>query len=126
MASTRNRNTEPNYRSEMTQYRDSANYKLYENSSHGTAYDTRWAGNGLNPGQIPCTQLAQNAIDIESFLFGVGSTNMVAIASQAPGVTVSIRPELTALKQCNVYDSRETVVPPPMRHDPTQRPFCIP
>jgi hypothetical protein len=52
MASTRNRNTRGNYNLEEKQYKNFENYTLYPNSQYGEAYDTKLAGNGLNPGQI--------------------------------------------------------------------------
>ena len=129
MASTRNKNTECNYRLEMRQYQENETYTLYAHSSHGAACDTRWAGNGLNPGQIPVNQLSKNGVDLESFLFGIGSTNLVDMANPSlvnPCCTKSITPELRTLKQCNVYDSRQVVVPKPMIHNPYERPFSIP
>jgi len=129
MASTRNKNTESNYRLEMQQYRNNENYTLYPHSSHGVASETRWAGNGLLPGQIPLTQLSNNGIDLESFLFGIGSTNLVDITSSMPSsacATVSITPDLKTLSNFNIYSSRSVIMPSPMRHNPNERPFCIP
>ena len=49
MASTRNKNTPGNYCLEQREYKESSNYTLYPNSQYGAAYNTRLAGNGLNP-----------------------------------------------------------------------------
>ena len=77
MASTRNRNTPGNYNLEQTEYRQSENYTLYANSQYGAAYNTRLPGNGLMPAQIPWNKMSYNAPDIESFLLGINSTNLV-------------------------------------------------
>ena len=77
MASTRNKNTPGNYCLEQKQFSNSQGYTLYPNSQYGAAYNTRFAGNGLNPAQIPWNKLSYNAPDIESFLFGINSTNLV-------------------------------------------------
>ena len=58
MASTRNKNTPGNYCLEQREYKESSNYTLYPNSQYGAAYNTRLAGNGLNPGQIPWNKLS--------------------------------------------------------------------
>lgn len=77
MASTRNKNTIGNYNLQQRQYRDMERYELYPNSQYGTAYDTKLLSNGINPGQIPWNQLSENAVQVESFLFGINSTNLV-------------------------------------------------
>ena len=50
MAATRNKNTPGNYCLDQKQYTDSSAWTLYANGANGEAYDTRLAGNGLNPG----------------------------------------------------------------------------
>ena len=97
MASTRNKNTKGNYNLEQRNHTLSSSYKLYPNSSHGVAYDTKQPGNGLNPGQLPANQLSHNSTDIESFLFGINSTNLVT------PVTTVMTPELTKLSNANIY-----------------------
>ena len=98
MASTRNKNTPGNYCLDQKQYTDSSAWSLYANGANGEAYDTRLAGNGLNPGQLPWTTLSYNSADIESFLFGINSTNLV---NPAPCLT----PELKNLKMANGFMS---------------------
>ena len=96
MASTRNKNTPGNYCLEEKQYKNFENYTLYPNSQYGTAYDTKLAGNGLLPAQIPWNKLSHNASDIESFLFGINSTNLV---NPAP----TFVPNLVTLESANIY-----------------------
>lgn len=117
MASTRNKNTQGNYNLEQRNSTLSASYKLYANSSHGAAYNTQLAGNGLNPGQIPGNQLSRNTADIESFLFGIGSTNLVD-----PAGSHNPKPELVSLNSAHLFEKSNTVMPVPLFLDKNQRP----
>ena len=119
MASTRNINTPGNYCMEQKQFAHSENYTLYKNSQYGAAYETRLPGVGLLPAQIPGNQLSQNTADIESFLFGINSTNLVNPA--APLV-----PKLTNLCQANIYEPSPTYIPQPLVILKDQRPLPIP
>jgi hypothetical protein len=115
MASTRNKNTPGNYCLEQREYAGSANYNLYKNSAHGTAYTTKLPGNGMNPAQIPWNQMSSNAPDIESFLFGIGSTNLV---NPAP----TFVPRLTTLASSNLFEKTPVLVPEPLVIEKNQRP----
>ena len=119
MASTRNKNTPGNYCLDQKQYTDNSAWTLYANGAHGQAYDTRLAGNGLNPGQLPWTTLSYNPADIESFLFGINSTNLV---NPAPCLT----PELKCLKMANVFKLPDIIMPVPLTVPKSQRPFPLP
>jgi hypothetical protein len=94
-------------------------WSLYKNSSHGEAYDTKLAGTGLNPGQLPWTTLSHNPADIESFLFGINSTNLV---NPAP----CLRPELKCLKMVNIIKMPDVIMPVPLVVPKGQRPFPVP
>jgi hypothetical protein len=118
MASTRNINTPGNYNLEQRQYRDMETYALYPNSQYGAAYDTKLPGNGVNPGQVPWNQLSYNPVQIESFLFGINSTNLV---NPAPPLV----PELTCLKTANVFKTEPVIMPIPQAIPKNQRPFPI-
>ena len=115
MASTRNKNTPGNYCLEQREHVGSANYNLYKNSSHGAAYITKLPGNGMNPAQIPWNQMSSNAPDIESFLFGIGSTNLV---NPAPVFV----PRLTTLASSNLFEKGPVLVPEPLVIEKNQRP----
>ena len=119
MASTRNKNTPGNYCLEQKQYNQFENYTLYPNSQYGEAYDTKLAGNGLNPAQIPWNKLSYNAPDIESFLLGINSTNLV---NPAP----SFVPKLTQLESANIYKKETVYMPEPLVMEKHQRPFPVP
>ena len=118
MASTRNINTPGNYCLEQRQYQDSQQYTLYPNSQYGAAYTTNLPGNGLNPGQVPGNQLSNNAPDIESFLFGIGLTNLVEPIQP-------LVPQFKTLETENIYIKKPTLMPVPLVIEKS-RPFPCP
>jgi hypothetical protein len=107
MASTRNLNTQGNYYLEQKEFKQSENYTLYEYSQYGAAFNTKLPGNGLNPAQIPWNQLSNNAVEIESFLFGINSTNLVKPAS--PLVA-----QFKQLDSANIFQKDPTLIPEPL------------
>jgi hypothetical protein len=115
MASTRNKNTPGNYCQDQRQYKDTSTWLLYENGARGTAYDTKLPGTGLNPGQMPWTTLSNNSADIESFLLGINSTNLVNPASP-------LVPELKCLDSAHLFKKPDIYVPEPLRVKKDQRP----
>lgn len=121
MASTRNKNYSGNYCLEQKQFSDSAQYTLYINSQYGSAYNTMMPGNGVNPGQIPWNQLSNNAVQIESFLFGINATNLVDPKQH------HITPELIHHGTVNFFEKTKVVqVPQPLVIEKFQRPFPCP
>jgi hypothetical protein len=119
MASTRNKNTPGNYCLQQFEYSQGRQYTIYKNSAAGEAYDTKLPGNGLLPAQIPWNQMSYNAPDIESFLFGINSTNLV---NPQPCLT----PELKNLKSANVFEKGPIYIPEPLVVEKNQRPFPAP
>ena len=119
MASTRNKNTPGNYCLDQKQNVGIETWQLYQNGANGLAYDTRLPGNGLNPGQLPWTTLSYNPADIESFLFGINSTNLV---NPAPCFV----PEITKLSSANIYENKPVYMPEPLVIEKNQRPLPIP
>jgi hypothetical protein len=119
MASTRNINTPGNYNLEQREYKQSETYTLYPNSQYGAAYNTKLPGNGLLPAQIPWNKMSYNAPDIESFLLGINSTNLV---NPAPCFV----PELAKLNSANIYEKGPVFIPEPLVIEKNQRPFPVP
>ena len=119
MASTRNKNTQGNYCLDQKQNIGIESWQLYKNGANGYAYDTRLAGNGLNPGQLPWDTLSHNPADIESFLWGINSTNLV----QPEPCLV---PELKNLQTANFFEKEKVLIPEPLAVEKFQRPFPIP
>jgi hypothetical protein len=120
MASTRNINTKANYRQEQDQYKFSQIYTLYHNSQYGYAYDTKYAGNGLNPGAIRNDKLSKNAVDIESFLYGINTTDLT---KETPDI---LYPQLNCLESQNIFDKSPIYMPQPLVVEKNQRPFPAP
>ena len=116
MASTRNKNTRGNYCLEQFSYAEARQYTTYKNSSHGEAYVTNLPGNGLLPAQIPWNKLSHNAPDIESFLYGVGSTNLV-------NPVTTFTPELKTLNSSHIYEKGPIYIPEPLVIEKDQRPL---
>jgi len=119
MASTRSKNTLGNYCLEQNKYSGSQNYFLYPYSQYGQSYDTKFPGVGLLPGQIPGNQLSHNSQDIESFLFGINSTNLVNSAQP-------LYPDIKELCSANIFKKGATYIPEPLVIEKNQRPFPIP
>lgn len=119
MACTRNINTPGNYYLEQKQYKENEGYTMYSNSQYGAAYNTQLPGNGVNPGQIPWNQLSNNAVQIESFLFGINSTNLVQAQP-------TLYPEFKTLNTVNFFEKTATLIPEPLVVQKFQRPFPCP
>jgi hypothetical protein len=119
MASTRNKNTPGNYCLQQLQYSQGREHIIYKNGAAGEACDTKLPGNGLLPGQIPWNQLSHNSADIESFLFGINSTNLV---NPQPCLT----PQPKHLQSANVFDKGPIYMPEPLVVEKNQRPFPAP
>lgn len=115
MASTRNKNTSGNYCLEQRQYAGAQVHNLYVNSSSGEAYDTKLAGDGVLQGAMPWNKLSTNSADIESFLFGIGTTNLV-------NPMKSFTPELTENPQRHFFLKSPTYIPEPLVVEKFQRP----
>ena len=115
MASTRNKNTAINYQQETVHYQKAHRNVMYEHASHGSAYDTKWAGTGLNPGQMPWNTMSSNSADIESFLRGINSTNLVSPAGP-------LRPDLYCLASADLFSKGPVYMPDPMVVERGQRP----
>jgi hypothetical protein len=63
--------------------------------------------------------MSKNAPDIESFLFGINSTNLV---TPQPCLT----PEIKQLQSANVFDKGPVYIPEPLVVEKKQRPFPTP
>jgi len=115
MSSTRNKNTPGDYLLEQRSNDAGCDYSTYENSSYGKATKTYYAGDGLLPGRIAPTNLSYNACDIESQLFGIGSTNLVQTKRL-------VEPDFKTIKSLNMIDKLPVFVPEDLVVDNNQRP----
>jgi hypothetical protein len=77
MSFTNNKNFIENYKLEQIAIKKQEEYLLFKNSSNGVADSTYFPGNGLLQGRVAPLPLTDFSCDIESFLYGIGSTNLV-------------------------------------------------
>jgi len=116
MASTRNLNTPGDYELEQWSINRQYDAQTYTYAANGRPHLNYLAGKGLLMGAMPSRQLADNYCDIESYLRGIGSTNLVK--PLAPVV-----PELNSLKSLNIIETPKLQIPTPLFVEPGQRPL---
>jgi len=116
MASTRNLNTPGDYKMENDMYSKNLNYLIDKDNMYGVAKDTYFAGEGLLMGRIASENLANNYCDIESSLFGIGSTNLVNPKPE-------VKPDIKSFKNLNIIKRMDIVMPKPMKIEDNQRPY---
>jgi hypothetical protein len=114
MASTRNKNTIGDYKLEQQRYFSKCSYLT--NEHYGKQQQTMLPGDGLLSGKIAAENLSSNSCDIESKLWGIGSTNLVI---PQPDVTA----EVYRLKSLAVIDRLPLFVPEPLNIAKDQRPL---
>jgi len=119
MASTRNKNTPSDYCLQQRIYKDTQKYNEYKYSQFGQAYDPAIPCLGYTPSHMPWNTLSHNPVDIESTLFGIGSTNLVN--PQRP-----IEPELKSVPMKSYFNTLPLIMPKNLIVRKDQRPFPIP
>lgn len=117
MASTRNRNTSGDYALETRENINFTDNMLYKHSASGFQEKTYLPGDGVFMSKLPYTELAHNAVDIESFLRGTRATDLVN-----PGAAADFKPELKQLKSLCMYNKPKVVMPLPLVVEKHQRP----
>ena len=118
MASTRNKNTLNDYKLEQRNNLLINQYNTYENSQQGAPVNPRLPDLGFNPSFMGKEQLSHNPIEIESFLFGINSTNLV-------NPTKATNPQLKQLKNQSYFDRIPLLMPEPLAIRHNQRPLPI-
>jgi hypothetical protein len=119
MASTKNKNTAPNYCLQQRQFRDNMSHIMYENSQNGKAYFNSLPSLGFNPTYMSREEFSKNSVDIESNLFGINSTNLVD--PQEP-----VKPNMIHLPEVKYFDRIPLIMPTPLIVERNQRPFPVP
>jgi hypothetical protein len=114
MASTRNKNTPGNYSAEQWSLNEQINYNTYH--SYGVPQSTHFAGDGLIHGRIASENLSKNACDVESYLFGIGSTNLVNPLSP-------VVPEIKQLDSLAIMNKTPLIIPGDLIVQENQRYF---
>jgi hypothetical protein len=116
MTSTRNKNDRGNYRAEEESRQSQRLYSMYEHQPNGKAITTHFAGDGLIMGQMGPATLSHNYADIDSYLKGIGSTNLVSPLPET-------KPALKELESLAIIDRIPLIMPDPMRIQKNQRPL---
>lgn len=117
MASTRNNNSQGNYKLQQQAYGNSREYIRYENSYTGRAYNPAMPAIGYNPSKMPSDNFSHNPTEIENFLFGINSTNLVNPEKE------KVKPALKSLPTFSYFDRITMQLPNPMVIEKRQRPL---
>ena len=75
MASTRNNNMRSDYKLQQHQFEKTRNYMI--SPLNDTIIKVQYPIFGINYQSAPAMQLSNNSVDLESELYGIGSTNLV-------------------------------------------------
>ena len=113
MASTRNKNTRNDYAIELNKSIHTQEYLLTGDYAQSNA--TACPGNGLGGAHLPRAQMSHNPIDIETFLFGIGSTDLT---KDVPVLDANLK----CLPTHDIFAKAPTVVPHKFVSNTTQRP----
>lgn len=116
MASTRNKNTTSDYQLQQFEFQKLRDYDSYLGKVVNT--NTCLPGNGLLAGKMPSMTLSRNYTNIESDLFGIGSTNLVT--SKPPVI-----PIFKTVRCLDIYDKDKVLMPQPLIIEKYQRPSFL-
>ena len=116
MASTRNNNMPGEYCLRQMSNKHSTNYNTYEGAGMNKVNLLPCAG--ILPGQIHNSILSKNSTDVESFLLGINSSNLVDPS-----------PEFNAKLKCHkllsFYQRLQPSLPTPLVIEGCQRPIIF-
>ena len=117
MAFTRNRNSTNNYHVENLQKTNHHSFLTprYIPKPSVCAFPDTGVNSGVMTGGYNNNVLSNNAANIESFLFGIGSTNLVKPYS-AP------QPDFNSLNHRAFFERNDVFIPPPLMVERYQRP----
>ena len=119
MASTRNRNTSLDYNLQQQQINNYKNNSFYLHSSSGRPVTEHIPTVGYTPSHMSRDALANNAIDIESSLYGIGASNLVKPCEP-------VYPSLRNLEFHDFFERTKTIMMPyPFITKNNQRPFLV-
>ena len=116
MASTRNKNMPGEYCLRQMSNMHSTNFMTY----HGAALNKTnlLPCAGVLHGKVPNTVLSENSTDIESFLLGINSTNLIR---PRPNFTAKIN----CLQSLSFYERLQPYIPEPLIIENCQRPVIF-
>lgn len=114
MASTRNRNTFGDYNLEQKQSSHIFDNRIFKNRR--IAFNDALPCAGINVGSVPNTQLANNAVDIESRLYGINSSNLINPQKK-------LIPQLKKISNLEFFERHQIYIPEPLVIENNQRPL---
>ena len=115
MACTRDNNSWGNYYLEAKGKRKIRDSILFENAPNGHASVCAFPMYG-NPSKLPADNLAKNYVDIETYLLGIGSNDLVQKRQE-------VRPEFIKQPTIQFFDQETCIIPAPFNINNNQRPF---
>lgn len=116
MASTRNKNTKLDYNLEQKVNTNLIDNSLYYHSSSGRPINECIPSIGYLPSHMSRDALANNPVDIESTLYGIGASNLVESCNPP-------EPSLRNVEFKEWFDRRSNIIMPhPLVFENNQRP----
>ena len=119
MTSTRNNNTPEDYCLQQKAINISRQYGEYKFGSAGAAYNPGIPCVGYTPSHMPASFFSNNPTEIESRLFGIGSTNLV-------NPQKCLQPSLKTIPFKSFFKMPTYVPELKIPQDSAQRPFPVP
>jgi hypothetical protein len=113
MASTRRINNPADYQIEKLSNQKNVDYLTTK--EYGAAKGTYYPGQGLLQGKLGMESISNNQIDIESSLYGIGSSNL-----ENPRAPVT--PNIYPLKSLDISEKKRLIMPKPLIIEANQRP----
>jgi len=115
MTSTRNHNTPGNYKMQTNINTDMFQTYIYKHGALGTPYLSALPdGGSAPPSRMDRNRLSKNPIEIESQLFGIGSSNLVN------GYTPPLA-TINHLKDVSFFDRNKIIMPSALVVEKAQR-----
>ena len=116
---TRNRNTESDYKLERGVNQNLQQHNLYIHSSAGRPTSECMPSVCYTPSHMSRDALSNNSVDIESALYGIGSTNLVKPCEP-------VTPQIRNLELKDWFDRpKEVIMPYPLVLNNNERPFPV-
>lgn len=114
MSSTRNLNTKTDYCQEQDTFQRNMDYNLFKNSQYGKSYRPAIPNKGIGVPNFTMEERSTNGVDVESELFGIGSTNLVKPRNR-------FIPNPYNLPNICLYENDSTIIPKPLVVEKNQR-----
>jgi hypothetical protein len=108
MASTRNKNTLGDYQLQQRALLQQTEYFTYPYGPSGKVEKSMFPGDGLLAGRLAPAEMCNNSTDIESYLYGIGNTNLVK-PMKRPVAELKKLPSLNMIEKLPIYVAQEPI-----------------